>query len=60
MPAHNIYPMKKLAETVGIGYNYLLRGSGNDLTFEFIWNRSFGKSYGDELILNFQNIRIKL
>lgn len=35
---------------LGFGYNYLLPNKNNSLTFEFIWNRSFGISYGDDLI----------
>lgn len=37
---------------VGIGYNYLLQKNKNHLVIEFIWNRSFGKSYGSDLIPN--------
>ncbi|SFU70727.1 Outer membrane protein beta-barrel domain-containing protein [Pustulibacterium marinum] len=37
---------------VGIGYNYLLPNKKNHLILEFIWNRSFGKSYGGDLIPN--------
>jgi opacity protein-like surface antigen len=36
----------------GVGYNYLLPNNRNHLILEFIWNRSFGKSYGDDLIPN--------
>ncbi len=39
---------------LGVGYNYILPNKKNHLTFEFIWNRSFGKSYGDDLIPNSQ------
>ncbi len=33
----------------GFGYNYQL-SNANNLFFEFVWNRSLGKSYGSELI----------
>ena len=36
----------------GVGYNFLLPNKKNHLTIEFVWNRSFGKSYGDNLIPN--------
>jgi len=39
---------------LGFGYNYVLPNKNNSLTFEFIWNRSFGKSYGADLIPNSQ------
>ncbi len=39
----------ELGFLVGIGYNYLL-GNKNYLIIDFTWNRSFGNSYGDDLI----------
>jgi len=40
----------ELGFLLGVGYNYLLPNEKNHLIIEFIWNRSFGKSYGDDLI----------
>ncbi len=37
---------------LGVGYNYLLPNKKNHLTIDFIWNRSFGNSYGEDLIPN--------
>ena len=45
----------ELGFLLGIGYNYLLPNKKNNLILEFIWNRSFGKSYGGDLIPNPQN-----
>lgn len=42
----------ELGFLLGVGYNYLLSNKKNHLTLEFVWNRSFGKSYGDDLIPN--------
>jgi opacity protein-like surface antigen len=42
----------ELGFLLGVGYNYLLANKKNNLTIDFIWNRSFGKSYGDDLIPN--------
>jgi len=44
----------ELGFLLGLGYNYQLPNKKNHLTFDFIWNRSFGKSYGDDLIPNSQ------
>lgn len=42
----------ELGFLLGLGYNYLLPNKKNYLTLEFVWNRSFGKSYGVDLIPN--------
>lgn len=35
---------------LGFGYSYLLPNNKDSLILEFIWDRSFGKSYGSDLI----------
>jgi len=35
---------------LGCGYNYLIPNKNGNLTIEFIWNRSFNKSIGADLI----------
>lgn len=42
----------ELGFMLGVGYNQLLPNKNNYLTIDFIWNRSFGNSYGDDLIPN--------
>lgn len=39
---------------LGFGYSYLLPNKKDSLILEFIWNRSFGKSYGSDMIGNSQ------
>jgi hypothetical protein len=42
----------ELGYMLGVGYNFLLPNKKNHLIIEFIWNRSFGNSFGDDLIPN--------
>jgi len=42
----------ELGFLVGVGYNYLLPNKKSHLTIDFIWNRSFGNSFGEDLIPN--------
>src|SRR5690606_5927307 len=37
---------------LGLGYDYLLPKKNGSLSIEMVWNRSFGKSYGGDLIPN--------